>query len=283
MFLNKDLTEEEREKIVEERKRKRQEFFKTLGSTVKQLLGDFISTASEILYPEDSSTSNLFLKSDLKENIVYFWDYENFALPKSKIADDMFFKMIYPSKKKYKVIAKRVFSKKSNIEKHLQGLMVEGFRYYETTSTEKNATDKALIQNCLDFCSNFKDNLVVFLITGDSDYISLIKKLVYQGHEVRLIFSSKDRISKEMERLVPNVLDIKSMFEKRKKTLEKKLSKKEDSSKWELLWDEYVALEEDSQIQEQALNRIAQVATSIKIRSRAQSKLIGLIESKSNN
>lgn len=280
MFMNKDLSEEQREKIIEERRRKRQEFFGTLGSTLKKLLGDIISTARDILYPDESQITSLFAKTVAKEKVAFFWDYENFALPKSKIADDLFFKMIYPSKKKYVVISKRVFSKKQHIQKRLPDIIGEGFEYYQTISTQKNATDKILIQRCLEFCSSSEEKFVIFLITGDSDYISLIKKLVSLGHEVRLIYSSKEKISKEMERLVPIVLDINMLFEKRKRILEKKLSKKDDQVKWEGFWEEYVALEEDLDFQEEALNRIAKSASTTTIRSKAQKTLIELIETR---
>jgi len=70
MFMNRDLSHEERERIREERRRKRQEFFKTLGFTLEKLLGDVISSARDILFPGDSLISNFLSKPTQKEKAV---------------------------------------------------------------------------------------------------------------------------------------------------------------------------------------------------------------------
>lgn len=278
MFPLRKLNEEEIEAIKEERKKRRQELFKKLGTTLERLLGELLVNAREILYPRDFKDTITLTKTKQKEKVAIFWDYENFALPKSKVAVELFFSMLYPSKKRFEIVSKNVFSKIQHINPHLPVLIDEGFEFFETKTSEKNATDKLLIKNCKNFCTQNQEKVIIILITGDKGYIELIKFLVSNGHEVRLVHSSKEAISKEMKRLVPIVLDINTLFKKRKSELERKMLREENSEKWENLWKEYLVLEVRTDQQEVTLNKIAREAKITTIRSRAQNHLINLVE-----
>ncbi len=278
MFVenNTNTSDEVKEKGWGERKKDTEEFLNNLGSYLKKFVDNLDMIAQEILYPFEKNLSDRILNIGKKTKAAIFWDFENFALPKNKISAEIFLKLIQPSKRYYNVLTKNVYGIESHINPHLSILKEADFKIIRTISAEKQATDKKLKKSCLRFCSEHPEGLVIILISGDGGYIEMIKEIVSKGHEVRLIHSNKKNISQKMKKLVPIILDINTLIEKRKKQLSKNLCKEEREDLWFKYWEEMISYEKTIEQQIEILKTIGQKGASIKVRSLAQQKLIEL-------
>ena len=78
----------------------------------------------------------------------------------------------------------------------------QGFEYRKGLLSGKDyEIDHVLMNQCIDFCSNYKEPLIVLLMVGDVDYISMVETLANNGHEIRIFCINKQRISKQRQNL----------------------------------------------------------------------------------
>ena len=75
-------------------------------------------------------------------------------------------------------------------------------------SRKKNEVDTILITDCTAFCAKSEEPLLVILMSGDVDYLSLIENLTKDGHEVRLVCNSISKINQSLKDIVPSIYDL---------------------------------------------------------------------------
>ena len=129
------------EKGWDERKRDVLKIFNKFGSSLSQMVNGLEEIMQDILYPFEQTISQRFANIGQKTKVAIFWDFENFALPKSKMSAKVFLNSIQPSKRHYNVVAKKVFGKESHLNPHLSPLKEADFAIIRTKSEEKQATD----------------------------------------------------------------------------------------------------------------------------------------------
>ena len=176
------------------------EFVKLLQ---KQLLPD-----TEVKPEVEDEINNQFDSIGIPQTkVVVFWDYENFPLP-ANINESLFFETLFSSGSEERIISKRVYSKLEVIQSRLEVIKKHNFEFIQgLLSRKKNEVDNILMNDCIQFCSKSNEPLLVVLMSGDADYLSLIETLTKDGHEVRLICNSSQKISPSLQTIVPTIID----------------------------------------------------------------------------
>lgn len=180
--------------------------FQIFGKLVEETL---INPAMQLLEPKSRVGAKEKADSVIPPTLIaVFWDYENFPLPK-KITPEIFFETLFPSGLNYQFVAKRIYGNQSIFSPLLlKKLEKHGFEYIRGLPTGKpSSTDFMLVSDCASQCSKFKTPIVAIIISGDADLIPLVQNLSSQGHDIRLICQEKGKISPELHRIVPVIMD----------------------------------------------------------------------------
>ena len=139
--------------------------------------------------------------------VAVFWDYENFPIP-SGINEFLFFEALFSSSAEERIISKRVYSKPEIIQIMLEIIKKNIFEYIlGILSNKTNEVDLILITDGVQYCAKSNEALLVVLMAGDADYLSLIETLSKEGHEVRLVCNSINKISPSLKAIIPVIID----------------------------------------------------------------------------
>ncbi len=218
----------------EERSKK---FFKKVGESFDTFVSDIFDSAKYTLFPKLKNMMNIGTDSSSAQPLAIFWDYDNFPLLKNEDLD-FFYDQIIPDEKAYNILVKKVFSLKEQIDRRREFLEKKGFEIIEVPHTgKKNETDLEIFTQCIDFCNASKEPTSILLITGDRDFVFLTRRIIESGHDVSLICSDKSKLSAELRKRVPKVVDRNDLF-KPKNYLKYSLEYEKDPDIWKNKWQE---------------------------------------------
>ncbi|MBU7586708.1 MAG: NYN domain-containing protein [Nostoc sp. TH1S01] len=130
--------------------------------------------------------------------VSFYWDYQNalLALDKAKLLLEFAYSV-------GNVINKNVYynsqKKDQSILKHeIENL---GFHYLDVPCSLKNSADNQLIADCLDDINNDQFNLdIVILVSGDGDFIKLVRNLQKLGKKV-IILAQRGNVKQKLKEL----------------------------------------------------------------------------------
>ncbi len=146
-----------------------------------------------------------------QSNVAIFWDYENFPIPNG-FSDELFFEALFSSGNEERYILKRVYSKPEIIKSKISVLEKHGFEFKEgLLSGKTNEIDHVLMVDCVEYCTESDEPLLVVLMAGDADYMALVEKLAEKGHEVRIICNDKQKVSPSLQKIIPVIYDRKML------------------------------------------------------------------------
>jgi hypothetical protein len=137
-----------------------------------------------------------------------FWDYENFPIPRD-ICPEIFLEALVPSGLSHRIVTKRIYGKQTNIPPNIvKFLETNGFIHQEGIETgKKGITDHVMEIDCATICKDYPPPLIVVLISGDKDYLQLIRNLSSQGHDVRIICQNKKKLYPKLQQIIPHIRD----------------------------------------------------------------------------
>lgn len=122
--------------------------------------------------------------TDKKHIVALYWDYQNV-----KLSLDIAKFWLEFAHSKGRLIRKNIYynsqcKDQNAVKKEFAGLNLE---YCDVPCPLKNSADNQLIADCLDDLDSHSSPDIVFLISGDGDYVKLVKNLQKQGLVVIII------------------------------------------------------------------------------------------------
>ena len=249
--------------IFEEKSKK---FLKKVGESLELFFSDVFDTAIYTLFPKLKNSETITNIDSTKQPLGIFWDYDNFAIPKDGDLE-FFFDQIIPDETVYQILSKKVFSLEENIEKRRKLLEKKNFEIKTVPYTgKKNETDLELFTQCIDFCSGIHEPTLILLISGDRDYVSLVRKIIERGNDVSLICTDKKQIHPELRKRVPNIVDRKDLFNP-KNYLKYDLKFVSDTEEWKNKWNKLKKHYPNEKDQYRLLRNIYHRNENLKIRN----------------
>ena len=202
-----------------------------MGESFEHLISDVLDSSIYNLFPKLKDTKST------KRSVAIFWDYDNFPILKNEDLE-VFFDQIIPQESSNQILVKRVFCTGEHINKRRESLEKRNFEIINVPNTgKKNITDMEIFAHCIEFCLERKEEPTsILLITGDRDYISLIRKITELGHDVSQICRDKKTLHQELIKRVPNTLDRNDLFSQ-ENFLKYKLKFESNPSEWKEKWE----------------------------------------------
>ena len=131
------------------------------------------------------NTSSKILRDYSKKSKIsaFFWDYENVPLRPNKTK--RFLDALDTLFANYPFIFKRIYVRKQTIglrdQRYLRKRGFHRKKHFKWVRTNTpNAVDNTLIRSCLTVIEQHPEVKQIFLVTGDSDFLSLVTKLPNQ-------------------------------------------------------------------------------------------------------
>ncbi|HAN74492.1 MAG TPA: hypothetical protein DCQ51_00400 [Planktothrix sp. UBA8407] len=144
----------------------------------------------------------------MKPCIAIYWDVQNVRISPEKIK----FLNLWLNQEGNILINKAYAYWRQETELFEKAIFKAGFKTISVSSMKKNAVDKEIIRDCeYDIISDRKIRKVI-LITGDKDYLSLVKNL--QESDISVTLISRSNVNKKLIDAVKQSYNIEELIDK---------------------------------------------------------------------
>jgi uncharacterized LabA/DUF88 family protein len=142
----------------------------------------------------------------MKANLAIYWDVQNVRISpeKTQLLNQ------WLNQKGYRFIQKAFAYWRKENEQLEKAIANEDFDSFNVPSAEKNAVDIKIMGVCKNDIMSDRSIRIVILITGDKDYLPLVKDLQKLG--IKVILISGDNVSQSLKEAVDEFYNIKELI-----------------------------------------------------------------------